>query len=104
MDIIAQIGILGLACLLWFMWEVGRLGWELRNAVPEGFSYAFVIGALGGLIGTLVSGMLGDWFLPFVYNIGLDGTRSSLFAWLFLGGLVAIAQNYKNPSSHIQAD
>jgi hypothetical protein len=102
-DIIAQVGILGLACLLWFMWEVGRLGWELRNEVPDGFLYAFVIGALGGLIGTLVSGMLGDWFLPFVYNIGLDGTRSSLFAWLFLGGLVAIAQNYKNPSSPTQA-
>jgi O-antigen ligase len=103
-DIIAQVGLVGLACLLWFLWEVGRLGWDLRNKVPDGFSYAFVIGALGGLIGTLVSGMLGDWFLPFVYNVGLDGTRSSIFAWLFLGGLVALEQIYRNPSASTPVD
>lgn len=51
-----------------------------------------MIGALGGLAGTLMSGMLGDWFLPFVYNVGLVGFRSSVFAWLFLGGLVVYEQ------------
>jgi hypothetical protein len=39
-----------------------------------------------------MSGMLVDWFLPFAYNIGLNGFRSSMFAWLFLGGLVSLEQ------------
>jgi hypothetical protein len=89
-DIIAQIGLLGLACFLWFSWEVGRLGWRLYPRVQEGFSRAFVLGSLGGLAGTLVAGMLGDWVLPFVYNVGLNGMRSSALAWLFLGGLLVI--------------
>jgi len=34
--------------------------------------------------------MLADWFLPFVYNIGFAGFRTSALAWMFLGGLVAL--------------
>jgi hypothetical protein len=91
-DIIAQTGLLGLACFLWFAWEVGRLGWRLRARVPAGFAQAYVYGALGGLAGTLAAGMLADWVLPFVYNVGLDGFRASVLGWLFLGGLVSLEQ------------
>ncbi len=89
-DILAQTGLLGLACFVWFAWEIGRLGWWLRTRVPEGFARAYVYGALGGLAGTLMAAMLGDWVLPFVYNIGLSGFRASVLGWLFLGGLIAL--------------
>jgi O-antigen ligase len=92
LDILAQTGILGLLCVLWFFIEVGLLGWRLRQLAPKGFARAYVYGALGGLAGTAASGMLVDWFLPFAYNIGLPGFRSSVLAWLFLGGLVSIEQ------------
>jgi O-antigen ligase len=95
LDILAQVGILGLLCVLWFFVEAGLLGWRLRERVPAGFARSYVYGALGGLAGTVVSGMLVDWFLPFTYNIGLNGFRSSVFAWLFLGGLVAIEQTVR---------
>ena len=89
-DLVAQTGLLGLACFLWFSLEVGRLGWRLRSRVPEGFAQAYVYGALGGLAGTLLAGMLGDWVLPFVYNVGFSGFRASVLGWIFLGGLVAL--------------
>jgi hypothetical protein len=89
-DIVAQTGFVGLICFLWFFWEVGWLGWRLRERVSTGFGRAYVYGALGGLAGTVVLAMLGDWVLPFVYNVGLPGFRSSMLAWLFLGGLVSI--------------
>lgn len=92
-DIVAQTGILGLICFFWFVVVTWKLGWRLRNQVPkDGFTQAFVYGALGGLAGSVAAGMLGDWVLPFVYNIGIYGFRSSIYAWLFLGGLVAIDQ------------
>jgi len=91
-DLIAQTGLLGLACFLWFAWEVGRLGWRLRTQMPEGFAQAYVYGAMGGLAGTLTAGMLADWALPFVYNIGLVGFRASVLGWLFLGGVVSLEQ------------
>lgn len=98
-DIIAQTGFLGLFCFLWFAVEIWRLGWRLRKVVPEGFNQAYVYGVLGGLVGTLFSGLLGDWFLPFVYNIGLDGLRSTVLGWLVLGGLVALGVTYEGHAS-----
>ncbi|MCC6456195.1 MAG: O-antigen ligase family protein [Caldilineaceae bacterium] len=93
-DLVAQTGILGLACYLWFFWEVGKLGWRLRHRVPEGFAQAYLYGSLGGLCAMLVAGVLGDWVLPFVYNVGLVGMRSSLLGWLFLGGIISLERLY----------
>lgn len=95
-DLFAQTGILGLICFIWFAAKVGQLGWQLRLRVPAGFSRAYVIGALGGLVGTIVAAALGDWVLPFVYNVGFNGFRASMLGWLFLGGLIALAQIYSN--------
>ena len=89
-DLIAQTGLLGLGFFLWFALAVWREGWSLRSRVEDGFSRGYVCACLGGLVGTLAAGMLGDWFLPFVYNIGIAGFRSSVLFWLFLGGLVSL--------------
>ncbi len=91
-DIIAQTGLLGFLCFLWFALTVFIIGLRLRGRVQAGFEQAYVSGAVGGLAGMLAAGMLGDWFLPFVYNIGLEGFRASILGWLFLGGLVALEQ------------
>jgi len=98
-DIIAQTGLLGLVVFMWFVFKVGRVGWNLVGKVPHGFSNAYVIGALGGLAGTIVAGMLGDWIIPFIYNVGMQGFRASLLGWLFLGGLVALENIYRNPGT-----
>jgi len=94
LDIVAQVGILGLAAFMWFVVEIGALGLRLKKKFDHtyGFTHAFVIGTLAGLGGSLVAGMLGDWLIPFVYNIGVRGFRSSMLAFLFLGGLVVIEQ------------
>lgn len=94
-DLVAQVGLLGLLAFLWFAWEVGKLGWSLRSSLPKGgFARAYTYGALGGLIATLVTAMLGDWVIPYVYNIGVNGLRSGILSWLFLGGLVVLDQLY----------
>ena len=97
-DLVAQTGLLGLAFFMWFFFEVGRLGWRLRTRVQKGFSQAYVYGALGGLVGTLAAAALVDWVIPFVYNVGFRGFRASIFAWLFLGGLVALERISRQPS------
>jgi hypothetical protein len=94
-DLVAQTGFVGLGCFLLFVWELLRLSWKLLKSVPAGFEHAYVCGALAGLVATLVSAALGDWLLPFVYNIGLLGYRASVLPWLFLGGLVFLEQNVR---------
>lgn len=97
-DLIAQTGILGLACFLWFFGAVGWLGWQLRQRVPDGFARAYAYGAIGGVAGTLTAAAFGDWVIPFFYNINLGGFRASMLSWLFLGGLVALEQMYCCPT------
>ena len=92
LDIVAQTGIVGLICFLWFGVEMMWLSLTLRNRAAEGFAQAYVYGAIGGVAGTFAAAMLADWVLPFVYNIGLAGMRGSMLAWIFLGGVVAIEQ------------
>jgi O-antigen ligase len=95
-DVYAQMGLVGLGLFVWFLAEVGLLGWRLSARFGEGsgadFEAGYVHGALGGLAGTLAAMMVADWFLPFVYNIGFPGFRTSALAWMFLGGLVALEQ------------
>jgi len=59
-----------------------------------------VYGALGGLSGMLTAAMLGDWVLPFVYNVGLKGLRASVIGWLFLGGLIAVGNMMSEKGTH----
>jgi hypothetical protein len=89
-DLVAQTGVVGLACFLWFAWALIRLGWRLRDRVESGFSVAYVHSAIGGLAGTIVAATLGDWVLPYVYNVGFSGFRASVLGWLFLGGLMVL--------------
>jgi hypothetical protein len=92
-DLVAQVGILGLLCFLWIFFEMGRLGWDLlKIKLPDGFAKAYVYGTFAGGIATLVGAFLGDWVLPFVYNVGLSGFRSSILPWIFMGGLLAVEQ------------
>jgi O-antigen ligase len=95
-DIIAQIGILGLAVFFWLIYAITRLAWQLRKRALDPFSKAYVYGCIGGLVGMLFSGMLADWFLPFLYNIGTSGFRTSIFPWMFFGGLIALDKIIKD--------
>jgi O-antigen ligase len=89
-DLFAQVGVLGLFFFLWFMVAIGRLAAQLNRRVRSGFAQAYAYGALAAVAAMLVTGVLGDWLIPFLYNITLGGFRSSVIGWTLLGALVAI--------------
>lgn len=94
-DIIAQTGILGLACFMWILFEIGRLAWKLMSELPDGFAKGYAYGVFAGILGSIMAAFLVDWLLPFAYNIGLDGVRASILPWIFFGGLISIEQIYR---------
>lgn len=98
-DILLQTGILGMACFVWGVAALARFGLRLRKHFDGDFAQGYVNGCLGGLAGTLVAAWLADWLLPFVYNIGLNGFRASILAWLFLGAMVGLGKMAQASSS-----
>ena len=91
-DLFAHGGVLGLLLFFWFAWEIVRLGLTLRRRHTHSFASGYVNGMLAAGAGALVIMALADWILPFVYNIGFAGFQASVLVWLFMGGLVALAQ------------
>lgn len=89
-DIFSQTGILGLGLFLWFMLQVFLLGMRLRKRYTDGFVGGYVNGMIAAWVGIMVIMAIGDWFLPFVYNIGFPGFQASVLVWMFLGGLIAL--------------
>ncbi len=91
-DVFAQMGVIGLALLLWALASIGSLGLRLRRQLSGDFRAGYVASALAGLVAMAVASALVDWLIPFVYNVGLSGFRFSIFSWVFFGGLVIIAR------------
>lgn len=89
-DILLQAGLLSLAAFLWLVYRLLRLGWELRQRAREPFVQAYANSLLAASVAILISGAFADWFLPFLYNIGMTGFQTSVWLWLFLGGLVSL--------------
>jgi hypothetical protein len=101
-DVFAHAGLLGLGLFLWFLGEVGWLGWRLSRRYQTGFLAGYVNGMFAAWAGMVVIMMLADWFLPFVYNIGFPGFQASVLVWMFLGGLVAVEQMGKQQIANEQ--
>lgn len=91
-DLIAQTGYLGLIAFFWLFFELGRLSWTVARKLPDGFSRGYAYGVLAGIVATVIAAILGDWVLPFVYNVGLAGFRASILPWIFIGGVISLDQ------------
>jgi O-antigen ligase len=104
LDIIAQTGLIGLTLFLWWFLEIGKMGFSLLKEKLTAFEHSFTIAVLGGLTASLVAAMLGDWIIPFIYNIGMEGFRSAVLGWLFFGGLLFLRRKYSSieDQSHAQ--
>lgn len=89
-DIFAEVGLVGFAIFLWMQYGIFRSGWDQRRVMPTPFLTAFNYSVLGGFIGTLFAMGLGDWHIPFVYNIGIPGFDVAVYGWLLLGAMLAL--------------
>lgn len=89
-DIFAETGLVGFAVFLWMLFAIFMTGWTQRKEMPTPFLAGFNYGALAGFAGTLCAMGLGDWHIPFVYNIGIPGFDFAVYGWLVSGAMLAL--------------
>jgi O-antigen ligase len=110
-DVLAQTGIVGFACFIWFLVRSFRVLKRNALAIKHGndFEHGFVMLAFGGISGVILAMMLGDWVLPFAYNQTITGFDNAVLTWVFLGAGVLLAERIderlvdKNPSEKRKA-
>ncbi|NLE45712.1 MAG: O-antigen ligase family protein [Chloroflexi bacterium] len=92
-DVLSQMGIVGLLFCLWFFaalaWTGYRLCMRLRGT--SGFGEGFAVAGLAGCIGCIIAMGLGDWMFPFVYTQTIAGFDYAVYSWVLLGGMVALS-------------
>lgn len=94
-DILSQLGIVGLLLYLWFLGSAVAAAvrtwrrWRGRDGSGEALSVAI----LAGCVGVIIAMGLGDWLVPFVYTQTIAGFDHALYSWLWLGLMVPLAHD-----------
>jgi O-antigen ligase len=95
-DVLAQNGFVGLLAFLVMMATIIIIGIKTIRQVKrqpgewQDRNMAFAAASLAITFSSLVAMMLGDWILPFAYNQTITGFDSAIFAWLMMGGMIAL--------------
>jgi len=89
-DMFAEAGLIGLLAYLWLMAAAVLFAWWKYRKARTGFQRGYSLAVFGGCVAMAPIGVIGDWVIPLVYNIGYRGFPTSVFIWVFIGGLVAL--------------
>ncbi len=94
-DVLAQNGVLGLLAFFVMAGTMLWIGLQARKHYADSGDYreAFVNSAFAGFVAALVSMMLGDWVLPFAYNVTIMGFDHAVHTWLSVGLLLGLLQH-----------
>lgn len=96
-DIIGQMGFVGLAIFALLLAGLGGLGVRSLPRLTDGGDRAACIAVLGGLPAVVAGMGLGDWVLPFVYNQTIAGFDHSAYTWLMFALLCGLAAQRQDP-------
>lgn len=91
-DVLAQTGVVGMACFAWLLAAAARSMWREYVHVPRSaFARGYAALALAVLCAALVAMMLGDWVLPFAYNQSITGFDNAVISWIGWGMAIGCA-------------
>ncbi len=101
-DILSQLGVVGMGIILWLfgviLWTGYRLTRRLRGRgdFAEGLANAATAGTLACM---LIMGF-GDWLFPFAYTQTIMGYDYAAYNWLFMGTIMVLNRLYPPHDTH----
>jgi O-antigen ligase len=89
-QVAAEIGLVGLAALVWVLIEALLLAGHLFRSLESPFLRSFVLGIVGSLGGMAAISVVGDYLIPAYHNGGHTSFCTTVYAWTMIGALMAI--------------
>jgi hypothetical protein len=100
-DLIAQLGIVGLAFYLWFFARLALMGYKLCKRLRGRFDFTEALAniAFAGTLGCIVSMAFGDWLIPFPYTQSIGSFDYINYSWILMGSILVLDRLTRNDSS-----
>ncbi len=95
-DIISQLGVVGMAIILWIFWTILTTGYRLTVRLRDrrDFSEALAHAALAGTLACMLMIGFGDWLFPFAYTQSITGYDYAAYNWIFMGTIMVLDRLY----------
>ncbi len=95
-DIVSQLGVVGMGIILWMfgtiLWSGYRLTKRLRGRGD--FSEALAHAATAGTLACMLIMGFGDWLFPFAYTQSIMGYDYAAYNWIFMGTIMVLDRLY----------
>lgn len=101
-NILMELGVVGLACFLVFAFKAARTGYRLWRTAANPLHQRMALAWLGLFAAMLVGGMFGDFMIPSIRNGGLELFALFYVQWILLGLIVsmtAIERGYRTAAA-----
>lgn len=90
MNILIELGVVGLFCFLWFAYGAWRTGLAAWRHAADPTKRVLVTGWIGLFAAMLVGGLFGDFMIPSIRNDGLQLLALFYVQWILLGVVVSV--------------
>jgi hypothetical protein len=91
-DLIAQLGIVGIFFYVWFFVKLALMGYNLCRRLRGRYDFAEGLAnvAFAGTVGCIVAMAFGDWLIPFPYTQSIGSFDYINYSWLLMGSTLVL--------------
>jgi len=104
-DLIAQLGIIGLGFYMWFFAQLALMGYRLCKRLRGRFDFSEALAnvAFAGTLGCIVAMAFGDWLIPFPYTQSIGSFDYINYSWIIMGFTLVLDRLTKNDLKPIES-
>lgn len=97
-DLLAQLGIVGIGFYLWFFFRLVLMGYNLCKRLRGRLDFAEAMAnvAFAGTLGCVVAMVFGDWLIPFPYTQTIGAFDYINYSWIIMGFILVLDRFTRN--------
>jgi hypothetical protein len=103
-DLIAQLGVVGIFFYVWFFVKLALMGYNLCRRLRGRYDFAEGLAnvAFAGTVGCIVAMAFGDWLIPFPYTQSIGSFDYINYSWLLMGSTLVLDRLTKTDNTGLE--
>jgi O-antigen ligase len=97
-QIVAEMGIVGLGFVLWALWRVLAVAWQVFRKATDPIDRVIGLATIGALAGQMGASVMGDYLFPAYHNGGHANISATIYTWMLIGVLMSAERRLRTGS------